>query len=103
MDRYIDLLVAYGLEKGLIAPGDAVWCRNTLLDTLQKPDYAPGSAIPPVPLPEVLSVLTDNAVSRGLCADDTVSRDLFDTRLMGALTPRPSEVRRRFSGLGTAR
>ena len=96
MDRYIDLLVSYGLEKHLIEPGDAVWCRNTLLDILQKPDYAPGEAIPPMSLPEVLSVLTEGAVSRGLCAGDTVSRDLFDTRLMGALTPRPSEVRRRF-------
>ena len=96
MDRYIDLLVAYGLEKHLIEPGDAVWCRNTLMNILQKPDYAPGEPLPPAPLPEVLSVLTEDAVSRGLCGSDTVSQDLFDTRLMGALTPRPSQVRRRF-------
>ena len=96
MDRYIDLLVAYGLEKHLIEPDDAVWCRNTLMNILQKPDYAPGEPLPPAPLPEVLSVLTEDAVSRGLCGSDTVSLDLFDTRLMGALTPRPSQVHRRF-------
>ena len=96
MDRYIDLLVAYGLEKHLIEPDDAVWCRNTFMNILQKPDYTPGEPLPPAPLPEVLSVLTEDAVSRGLCGDDTVSRDLFDTKLMGVLTPRPSQVRRRF-------
>ena len=96
MDRYIDLLVSYGLERGLIAPADAVWCRNTLLDILQKPDYAPGQPLPAMPLPDILAALTDDAVGRGLCGDDTVSRDLFDTKLMGVLTPRPSQVRRQF-------
>ena len=99
MDRYIDLLVAYGLEKHLIEPADAVWCRNTLLDILQKPDYTPGLPLPAIPLPEILSTLTDDAVARGLCGGDIVSRDLFDTRLMGALTPRPSQVRRHFFDL----
>mgnify|MGYP005811185915 CR=1 FL=1 len=99
MDRYIDLLVAYGLEKHLIEPADAVWCRNTLLDILQKPDYTPGPPLPAIPLPEILSTLTDDAVARGLCGGDIVSRDLFDTRLMGALPPRPSQVRRHFFDL----
>ncbi len=99
MDRYIDLLIAYGLEKHLIEPADAVWCRNALLDLLQKPDYVPAPPLPAVPLAEILATLTDNAVARGLCADDTTSRDLFDTRLMGALTPRPSQVRRQFFDL----
>ena len=99
MDRYIDLLIAYGLEKHLIEPADAVWCRNALLDLLGRTDYTPGKPLPAVPLAEILATLTDNAVARGLCADDTTSRDLFDTRLMGALTPRPSQVRRQFFDL----
>ena len=99
MDRYIDLLIAYGLEKHLIEPADAVWCRNALLDLLGRTDYTPGKPLPAVPLAEILAALTDNAVARGLCADDTTSRDLFDTRLMGALTPRPSQVRRQFFDL----
>ena len=99
MDRYIDLLIAYGLEKHLIEPADAVWCRNALLDLLGRTDYTPGKPLPAVPLAEILATLTDNAVARGLCADDTTSRDLFDTRLMGALTPRPGQVRRQFFDL----
>ena len=80
-------------------PLDAVWCRNALLDLLGRTDYTPGKPLPAVPLAEILAALTDNAVARGLCADDTTSRDLFDTRLMGALTPRPSQVRRQFFDL----
>ena len=99
MDRYIDLLIAYGLEKHLIEPADAVWCRNALLDLLGRTDYTPGKPLPAVPLAEILAALTDDAVARGLCTDDTTSRDLFDTRLMGALTPRPSQVRRQFFDL----
>ena len=101
MDRYIDLLVSYGLEKHLIEPADTVWCRNALLDILGLADYTPGEPLASMPLAKILGTLTDDAVARGLCGDDTVSRDLFDTRLMGALTPRPSQVRRQFFELYT--
>ena len=97
IDRAVDRLTAYGLEKGLIGREDVIWARNSLLALLDKSDY--GEA----PLPEgetdlaaVLSQLTEYAVGEGLVHDDNVSRDLFDTRLMGALTPRPSQVIQRF-------
>ena len=38
-------------------------------------------------------------VDKGLCEDNQVARDLFDTRLMGVLTPFPHEVRARFRAL----
>ena len=40
--------------------------------------------------------LLDWAVENGRIEDDTTSRDLFDTELMGRLTPRPSQVIRAF-------
>ncbi len=93
MDRNIDRLVAYGLQKHLIEASDAIWARNALLALLDKSDYTEGPAVEgPVDLPAVLSALTEYAVSAGLVHDDNVSRDLFDTALMGVLTPRPSQV-----------
>ena len=50
-------------------------------------------------LHDILKVLTGYAVKKGLCADTVESRDIYDTRLMNCLTPRPSEVNRRFSAL----
>ena len=51
-------------------------------------------------LPELLEALTSDAVNRGVVEQDSVVyRDLFDTELMGVLTPRPSQARKRFAGL----
>lgn len=47
-------------------------------------------------LESILKTLVDDAVSRGVCADNSTARDLFDTKLMGVLTPRPSIVRANF-------
>ena len=50
-------------------------------------------------LEEILQGLLKDAVARGLCTDDVTGRDLFDTALMGALTPPPREVRSKFASL----
>lgn len=47
-------------------------------------------------LTEILDSLLNYACANGLCQDSVVYRDLFDTKLMGLLTPRPSAVIRRF-------
>jgi UDPglucose--hexose-1-phosphate uridylyltransferase len=52
-----------------------------------------------MPLEEILKALLDYAVEKGICADDITSRDLFDTKIMGALTPMPREVRKTFAAL----
>jgi len=101
MGAMIHCLIAYALQKGLIDPADVTWAGNRLLACMGMDGWTGDGDIPGgiPPLPEILAALTDEAVSRGLCGDDTVSRDLFDTRLMGALTPRPAAVRRRFAQL----
>lgn len=48
---------------------------------------------------EILKGLLQCAVEKGICADDITSRDLFDTKLMGILTPVPHEVRKTFAKL----
>ena len=48
-------------------------------------------------LPEILDRLTDAAYDRYIIkSDDIVTRDLFDTKLMGILTPKPSQVIKEF-------
>ncbi len=97
IDRTIEQLVRYGVENELIGANDAVYTRNRLLEILALPgDSAADSTDAIPPLPELLAVLTDDAVRRGLIQDTLGSRDLFDTKLMGALTPPPSTVIDRF-------
>jgi UDPglucose--hexose-1-phosphate uridylyltransferase len=93
----IEQLIRYGIQKKLIGKEDAVYTRNRLLEILALPgESAEESPDKERPLPELLAVLTDDAVRRGLIRDTQGSRDLFDARLMGALTPPPSEIARRF-------
>ncbi len=45
---------------------------------------------------EILKYLLDYAIETGLIEDNITERDLLDTKIMGLLTPRPSEVVREF-------
>lgn len=96
----IKKLVTYGLESGLIEDEDRVYATNRLLETLELDEYdEPEKEFSDVDLESVLSELLDYACEKGLTENSVVYRDLFDTKLMGLLTPRPSEVNRKFREL----
>ena len=93
----IQQLVNYGLDTGLILPDDEIYIRNQLLMTMQLDDFtAPEGEVYYTDLESILKTLVDDAVARGVCEDNSTARDLFDTKLMGVLTPRPSIVRANF-------
>lgn len=94
---YIAQLADYGVAKGLIHESDRNYAINALLEVMGMDE--PGEDRPALPLAELLKALTDDAVARGLCQDNVVARDLFDTKLMGKLTPFPHEVRSTFRRL----
>ena len=95
---YLSALLRYGLEKQLFEPCDQIYMANRLLEIMQLDEFS-WEETAELPLEEILQALLDDAVARGICADDITSRDLFDTKLMGALTPPPREVRKIFSEL----
>lgn len=97
--EYIDRLVNYGLETGLIQKEDEIFARNTILDTLKLEDYEPSQPKGEMGLEEILKNLLDYACEQGLIDNNITARDLFDTRLMACLTPRPSEVIGKFRAL----
>ena len=95
---YIASLVQYGLNAGMIEECDTTYITNQLLETLGLYESKEAEA-KEMPLEEILKGLLDYAVEAGDCADDITSRDLFDTKLMGILTPMPREVRATFAKL----
>lgn len=99
IDKSIRKLVCYGLEKGLFTRRDEVYVTNRLLEILGIDEYDCSENFEDVCLEETLAELLDYAVSKGLTEDSVVYRDLFDTKLMGALMPRPSEVTDKFNEL----
>ena len=93
----IQQLVNYGLDTGLILPDDEIYIRNQLLMTMQLDSFTePEGDVCYADLESILKTLVDDAAARGVCDDSPTARDLFDTRLMGVLTPRPSIVRANF-------
>ena len=101
VNGYVTALVRYGLEKGLIEPCDQTYITNQLLMTMGLDSYEYEEA-PAMELEDILAGLLDDAVARGVCDDNITARDLFDTKLMGVLTPLPREVRAKFAALYAA-
>ncbi|MCI8725509.1 MAG: UDP-glucose--hexose-1-phosphate uridylyltransferase [Hungatella sp.] len=91
-------LVQYGLDTGLITEEDRIYATNQILDVLKMDEYEePREADEPVLLEDVLKELLDYACENGVVPEDSITyRDLFDTRLMNCLMPRPSQVIKEF-------
>ena len=96
IETYIDSLVSYAMNTGLAEPEDHMLLTNRLLELLGKDDYVPSEEPQSEDLEEILAALVNYACKQGLCEDNITARDLFDTKLMGALTPMPREVIRIF-------
>ena len=110
-ERILDL-VDYGLATGLIEEADACFTGNRLLelfgldeleDEAVKAHAANGGMTRQAAqeaLEGILKDLLDYAYENGITKENgVVYRDLFDTKIMGLLTPRPSEVIAKFDGL----
>lgn len=101
IDEAVSKLVTYALRTGLIQENETVWAVNTILDALKLDSYTdPGKEWEELELAPILEELLDDAHARGVLAENSVVyRDLFDTELMGRLTPRPAQVIETFQSL----
>ena len=96
IETYIDSLISYAMNTGLAMPEDHMVLQNRLLEALGKDEYIPSHEEQIEDLEQILKGLLDYACANGLCEDNITARDLFDTKLMGLLTPMPREVIRTF-------
>ena len=96
IETYIDSLVSYAMNTGLAEPEDHQVLTNRLLDIMHLDSYEPIDEPQSEDLEEILAGILDYAVKNGLCDDGITARDIFDTRIMGAITPMPREVIRTF-------
>lgn len=97
LSKSITKLVQYGMETGLVPECEKNYTINLLLDVFHEDEYVePEESFSDVDLEETLNELLDEAVKRGLIEDSVVYRDLFDTRLMNCLMPRPGQVQKEF-------
>ncbi len=101
----IEKLLIFARENKMIDQLDTIYSRNLLMDLMQvsEPCEFDSSTynIPDGASP-ILNELLEIAVSKGIINDTVTERDLFDTRLMNAVMPRPSETARCFFKLKEA-
>ena len=92
IETYIDSLISYAMNCGLTQPEDHMVIQNRLLEVLHKDDYVPSNEPQSENLEEILKGILDYACEKGICDDNITARDLFDTKVMGLLTPMPREI-----------
>lgn len=88
-------LVNYAIKNEMIEKWDEIWAINTVCQALNMDAFEDCEA-ENAELEDILASILDYAVENGLCEDSVVYRDLFDTKIMGLLTPKPSEVISKF-------
>ena len=94
---YIQKLIDYSLAAGLIDSDDTLVIRNQLMDALHVYDWQDDQTDgAPLTIDEILKPLIDHACENGVIEDTASNRDLFDTKLMGIVTPLPRDVIRAF-------
>ncbi len=90
--QYVKALTEYGIRCGLVPEEERIYTTNLLLDLMHCDEYQESETELELTLEEILKGLDDLAVEKGLISDTVTERDLFDTRLMNALVPRPKQV-----------
>lgn len=100
INTQINELVAYGLKCGLVSKDDQIFVTNQLLDLFRLSEFHEEEILKSRSLAEILEDMVSYAHQQGILEEDTIAwKDLFDTRIMGLLTPLPSVVRFRFQSL----
>ncbi|MCQ4725490.1 UDP-glucose--hexose-1-phosphate uridylyltransferase [Anaerotignum faecicola] len=96
----IKALAGYGLTTGLIRESDVIYIINGFISLLGMDSYEESHvSLEDTSLENVLKIITDYAVEKGIIEDTVTQRDLFDTKFMGVMTPRPSDVISKFNAM----
>ena len=94
----IKKLVEYGIQTGLTPECERIYTTNLLLELFQEDSYEDVEIdSSSIELEAVLEGLLDEAVKRGIIEDSIGFRDLFDTKIMNCLVPRPAQVQKTFA------
>lgn len=98
INKSINQLLQYGLNTGLIKKEDKAYVANKIISLLNLSEFIE-EKVTDTDLEEILTSINDYAIEQGIIEDTVTNRDLFDTKLMGELVKRPSDVIKEFNEL----
>ncbi len=96
INESVKKLICYGIKNELFESRDTVYVTNRILEILNLDSFECEEEFTEVDLEQTLKEILDFAVEKEIIEDTITQRDLFDTKIMGALMPRPSEVTNKF-------
>ena len=100
MNHEINRLLNYGLQNGMIYEDDIDYSANLLVDLLKLDTFEKEDIDEKLETAnDIIENILSYAVKKGLVEDSVVFKDLFDTKLMNCIMPRPSEVINQFNNL----
>ncbi len=100
LQESIKKLVQYGIDTGITPECERIYTTNLLLECMNEDEYTdPECDLTNIVLEDVLKDLLDEVVKKGIIEDSVTYRDLFDTKLMNCLCPRPSQVIDKFNSI----
>lgn len=98
LSKNIKRLVEYGISSGLTPECERLYTTNLLLELFCEDSYEDTSIEgESLELEDILKELLDEACERGIIEDSIVYRDLFDTKVMNCLVPRPAQIQETFA------
>ncbi len=93
----IKKLVQYGINTGLTPECERIYTTNLILELFHEDNYEDVACdVNDLNLEKILEALVDEACTRGIIENSITYRDLFDTKLMNCLLPRPAQVQQTF-------
>lgn len=98
MNKRINQLIKYALINQMIDQNEISYSVNLLLDLFQI-DYFRQEEVEITSIDEILESMLMYSIEKGIIQDSQTERDLFDTRIMNCVMPRPSEVIKQFYSL----
>lgn len=95
----IEKLIQFGLYHNMLEKEDIIPIKNSLFELLKinepyKEDIE--DLIPTSPV-EILEKILEYAIRKDIIEDTITNRDIFDTKIMGLMMPRESEVVKKFN------
>lgn len=98
IDQLVKAFIEQSLEIGDLAPLDAIYTANQLIQLIGLKGYRTDVTLEDVPSTrlEILDGLVEYAVETEVIDDLDASRDILSAQIMDLVTPRPSEVNEQF-------
>ncbi|MBS4192099.1 UDP-glucose--hexose-1-phosphate uridylyltransferase [Bacillus sp. FJAT-49705] len=94
--QYVQQLIDQAIAAQLMEQDDEIYARNQILSLLQLAEYKESIGEGQVMIPDLLDLIVDYACEQGIIENRSDEKEIFSSKIMNCLLPRPSTVNKFF-------